>query len=76
MLLTINKIQIINTKKIIIIYLYFCYKTTIINNENMTNIIEVENKIICLRDQQVILNADVAELYGVQTKEINQAVKK
>jgi len=41
----------------------------------MTNIIEVENKIICLRDQQVILDADVAELYGVQTKEINQAVK-
>ena len=61
--------------KIIIIYLYFCYKITIINNENMTNIIEVENKIICLRDQQVILDADVAELYGVQTKEINQAVK-
>ena len=41
----------------------------------MTNIIEVENKIICLRNQQVILDADVAELYGVQTKEINQAVK-
>ena len=75
MLLTINKIQIINTKKIIIIYLYFCYKIAIINNKNMTNIIEVENKIICLRDQQVILDADVAELYGVQTKEINQAVK-
>ena len=41
----------------------------------MTNIIEVENKIITLRDQQVILDSDVAELYGVQTKEINQAVK-
>ena len=41
----------------------------------MSDIIEVENKIIILRDQQVILDADVAELYGVQTKEINQAVK-
>ena len=41
----------------------------------MTNIIEVENKIITLRDQQVILDSDVAELYGVQTKEINQAVR-
>ena len=41
----------------------------------MTNILEVENKIITLRGQQVILDADVAELYGVQTKEINQAVK-
>ena len=41
----------------------------------MTNIIEVENRIITLRGQQVIIDADVAELYGVRTKEINQAVK-
>ena len=41
----------------------------------MTNIIEVENKIITLRDQQVILDSDVAELYGVETKQINQAVR-
>ena len=41
----------------------------------MTNIIEVENKMVTLRDQQVILDSDVAELYGVQTKEINKAVK-
>ena len=41
----------------------------------MTNILEVEKKIITLRDQQVILDSDVAELYGVQTKEINKAVK-
>ena len=41
----------------------------------MTNIKEVESKIITLRDQQVILDSDVAELYGVQTKEINQAVR-
>ena len=36
---------------------------------------DVEGKIINLRGQQVILDCDVAELYGVQTKEINQAVK-
>ena len=35
---------------------------------------EVEKKIINLRNQQVILDSDVAELYGVKTKEINQAV--
>ena len=40
----------------------------------MTNITEVENKIITLRGQQVILDADVAELYGVETKRINEAV--
>ena len=36
---------------------------------------EVENKIIDLRGLQVILDSEVAALYGVQTKEINQAVK-
>ena len=42
----------------------------------MTNIIEVENRIITLRGQQVIIDADVAELYGVATRDINKAVKK
>lgn len=33
------------------------------------------DKIVRLREQDVILDFAVAELYGVQTKEINQAVK-
>ena len=41
----------------------------------MTNMIEVENKIITLRGQQVILANHVAELYGVETREVNQAIK-
>ena len=40
----------------------------------MSDIIEVESKIITLRNQQVILDSDVAELYGVETKRINEAV--
>lgn len=36
---------------------------------------EVEEKIVLLRDQHVILDRDVAELYGVATKEVNQAVR-
>ena len=36
---------------------------------------EVEKKIITIRNQQVILDSDVADLYGVETKEINQAVR-
>lgn len=36
--------------------------------------IDVESKIISLRNQQVILDSDVAELYGVETKRINEAV--
>ena len=41
-----------------------------------TNLLpQVEEKIITLRNQQIILDCDVAELYGVETKEINQAVR-
>jgi hypothetical protein len=36
---------------------------------------EVENKVITIRDQQVIIDRDVAALYGVETREINQAIK-
>lgn len=36
---------------------------------------EVEDKIAIIRNQQVIADADVATLYGVQTKEVNQAVR-
>ena len=56
----------------------YCIFATIMNYKTftaMTNILEVENKIITLRDQQVILDSDVAELYGVETRDINKAVK-
>ena len=33
---------------------------------------KTENKIIVIREQRVILDRDVAELYGVTTKEVNQ----
>ena len=36
---------------------------------------EVEDKIVVIRDQEVIADADVAALYGVKTKEVNQAVR-
>ncbi len=35
----------------------------------------IKNKIIIVRGQQVILDNDVAELYGVETKHVNQAVR-
>lgn len=37
---------------------------------------QVESRIIIIRDTQVILDRDVAELYGVETRAINQAVKR
>ena len=36
---------------------------------------EIENKILELRGQKVILDSNVAELYGVETRDINKAVK-
>ncbi len=43
--------------------------------KNLMNLNEVNNKIIVIRNQNVILDSDVATLYSVQTKEVNQAVK-
>lgn len=37
---------------------------------------QVKSKIIKLRNQNVLLDSDVAELYGVETKRINEAVKR
>ncbi|MBR5019674.1 MAG: ORF6N domain-containing protein [Bacteroidales bacterium] len=36
---------------------------------------EVEGRLIRLRDQNVLLDCAVAELYGVETKRVNEAVK-
>ena len=36
---------------------------------------DVESRMIILRNQPVLIDSDVAELYGVKTKEINQAVR-
>jgi len=36
---------------------------------------QVQEKIIVLRGHKIIVDADVAELYGLDTREINQAVK-
>ncbi len=44
----------------------------------MSDIIKFENiedRIVEIRDQKVLVDADVAELYGVETKRINEAVK-
>lgn len=36
---------------------------------------DLQDRIIELRGQKVLLDADVAEIYGVETKRINEAVK-
>jgi len=41
-----------------------------------TDVARVEDKILLIRDKRVMLDADLAELYGVSTKVFNQAVKR
>ena len=49
------------------------YKKEIMGHQE--DIVKTERKIIIIRDTQVILDRDVAELYGVETREINQALR-
>ncbi len=36
----------------------------------------IQNKILLIRNQQVMIDRDIAELYGVETRILNQAVKR
>jgi len=42
----------------------------------MNDITNIENKILVIRGQQVMLDRNLAELYDVETKALNQAVKR
>ena len=42
---------------------------------DIINTDDVQGKVIVVRGQQVLLDRDVAALYGVETKAVNQAVK-
>ncbi|WP_296860458.1 ORF6N domain-containing protein [Treponema sp.] len=38
--------------------------------------VQIQNKILIIRNQQVMIERDLAEMYGVETKVLNQAVKR
>jgi len=46
------------------------------NKQLIASVEQIESKILLLREQKVMLDADLAELYGVETKVLNQAVKR
>jgi len=46
------------------------------NNSVILPIQIIENKIHIIREQKVMLDSDLAELYGVETKNLNKAVKR
>ena len=35
----------------------------------------IKSKIITIQGQQIILDSDAAELYGVETKRVNEAIR-
>lgn len=41
----------------------------------MNDLLNIENKILVIRSQQVMLDRDLAELYEVETKRLNEAVR-
>ena len=40
------------------------------------DVVIIQNKIVVLRNQQVMIDRDIAELYGVETKRLNEQVKR
>ena len=38
--------------------------------------VQIQNKILIIRNQQVMLDRDLAEMYGVETKRLNEQVKR
>ena len=58
-------------KRLFVVYICGLNHTTM----DILKFNSVEEKIITIRGISVILDSDVAELYGVETREINQAVK-
>ena len=42
----------------------------------IASVTQIESRIFVIRGQKVMLDADLAELYGVETKALNRAVKR
>ena len=42
---------------------------------NVVKIVEIENRIIAIRGEKVFIDGDIAKVYGVETKRVNEAVK-
>lgn len=45
-------------------------------NNSLLQPSNIETKIFTIRNQQVMIDRDLAELYGVETKRLNEQVKR
>lgn len=48
----------------------------VVNCDKPIEVSEIENMIFSLRGVQVMLDSDLAMLYGIETRALNQAVKR
>lgn len=48
----------------------------LIRNSSNTSTLEIENRIFTVRGMQVMIDSHLAEMYGVETKQINRSVKR
>jgi hypothetical protein len=48
----------------------------LISNSSNTSTLEIENRIFTVRGIQVMIDSHLAEMYGVETKQINRSVKR
>ncbi len=46
------------------------------NKNLIPSVVQIEAKILLIRGQKVMLDADLAELYGVETKRLNEQVRR
>ena len=46
------------------------------NKKLIASVEQIESRIFLIRGQKVMLDADLAELYGVEIRALNQAVKR
>jgi hypothetical protein len=47
-----------------------------LQNDKVVITIPVESRIMSIRGNQIMIDRDLAELYGVETKRLNEAVKR
>ena len=47
-----------------------------LQNDKVVVITPVESRIMSIREKQIMIDRDLAELYGVETKRLNEAVKR
>jgi ORF6N domain len=68
----------VQIKPLALVWLYFANRKgrSMADKKLLIVTANIESKILLIRGQKVMLDADLAELYGVETRALNQALKR